>query len=230
MPATIETTTTEFETVADLLDRLGGDVPPERIRLVPTPGTATDADLVRLNENPLRTAVYELVDGTLVEKAKGYWEGLIAATLVQILRTWVDEHGAHAVNGTDGMIRLTGRTTRIPDVPAVSRSQFPNVEPPERPNPDLYPNLAIEVLSRSSRPGEMRRKHEDYFSAGASLVWGIDPPKRTIAVYTSPDEYTTLSEDDSIDGAPVFPGFSITLREILTRAKPGPSSADSENA
>ena len=38
------------ETVADLLEALRplGDIPPKRIRLHPTPGTATEEDLLRV--------------------------------------------------------------------------------------------------------------------------------------------------------------------------------------
>ncbi len=39
------TATAPPETVADLLDRLGR-IPPERIRMQPPPGTATEADVL----------------------------------------------------------------------------------------------------------------------------------------------------------------------------------------
>ena len=58
-------------TMADLHQRLGG-IPLERILARPCPGTATEADVVRLNETENRLA--ELVDGVLVEKAIGFYE------------------------------------------------------------------------------------------------------------------------------------------------------------
>ena len=48
-------------------------VPPERIRLTPPPGTATEEDLERAPK-----PVCELIDGVLVEKAMGTRESLIA--------------------------------------------------------------------------------------------------------------------------------------------------------
>ena len=51
-------------TVADLLGQLGG-VPPDRVRLVPSPGTATEKDMLAVAARTGR--VYELVDGVLVE-------------------------------------------------------------------------------------------------------------------------------------------------------------------
>ena len=45
----------------------------------------TERDLVRHNESKLKTAICELVDGTLVEKAMGWNESEIAALIVYAL-------------------------------------------------------------------------------------------------------------------------------------------------
>ena len=58
--------------VADLLEHLA--VPAKRIRLDPRPGDATEKDAL---ENKL----CELIDGTLVEKAMGFKESLLAIAL-----------------------------------------------------------------------------------------------------------------------------------------------------
>src|SRR5580698_1867194 len=65
-----------------------GDVPLERIIIDPPPGTATEADLLRLVERDKRLC--ELIDGTLVEKPMGFWEGQIAAQLIIILGNFVN--------------------------------------------------------------------------------------------------------------------------------------------
>ena len=49
-----------------------GNIPAFRVRLQPPTGTATEKDLVRYNESKLKTAICELVEGTLVEKAMGW--------------------------------------------------------------------------------------------------------------------------------------------------------------
>ncbi len=66
-PATV-TTPVSFETVADVLERLGGS-PPQRIRLKPPPGTATERDVIAIHDRENRLC--ELVDGILVEKVMG---------------------------------------------------------------------------------------------------------------------------------------------------------------
>ena len=55
-----------------------------RKRHDPAPGTATEDDLLRINEAEER--LYELVDGTLVEKVMGYAEGFLALLSHQELR------------------------------------------------------------------------------------------------------------------------------------------------
>jgi hypothetical protein len=52
-----------IETVADLLESLG-DIPPERIRMRPLPGTATEDDVLAVHASEKRLC--ELVDGVLV--------------------------------------------------------------------------------------------------------------------------------------------------------------------
>lgn len=69
---------TGFITAAEMQDQLGG-IPLERIRMVPPPRLATEEDLLRLLDSENR--ICELVDGTLVEKTKGYFESRLAVIL-----------------------------------------------------------------------------------------------------------------------------------------------------
>src|ERR1700727_356976 len=72
-----------------------GDVPLERIIVDPPPGTATEADLLRLVERDKRLC--ELIDGTLVEKPMGFWEGQIAAQLIGMLVNFVNPRGLGSI-------------------------------------------------------------------------------------------------------------------------------------
>ena len=83
------------------------------------------------------------------------------------------------------------------------------------PIPAVAPDLAVEVLSEGNTEGEMRRKLQDYFTAGVRLVWYIDPRTRTAAVYTSPEQCTVLGENDMLTGGDVLPGFELPLRELF---------------
>ena len=84
--SSVATSSPTIETLADLLDRLGG-VPPDRIRFHPYPGTATEEDVLARPGGVKRLC--ELVDGVLVEKAMGYYESLLAAVLIGFLRDYL---------------------------------------------------------------------------------------------------------------------------------------------
>jgi hypothetical protein len=90
-------------TVAELLEALG-DIPPERVRLQPHPGTATEADVLEIHAREKRLC--ELVDGTLVEKPTGYDESRLAVEIVFILVGFLHQHDLGTVAGEAGMMRL----------------------------------------------------------------------------------------------------------------------------
>src|SRR5690349_16486995 len=110
-------------TVADLMTRFGA-MPLERIRFAPFPGTATEEDLVGLNER--KEGLYELVDGILVEKVMGASESFLAAVLIRILGGWAAQRRLGAVLGADGLVRLAPGLVRIPDVSFVAWDRLPN--------------------------------------------------------------------------------------------------------
>jgi Uma2 family endonuclease len=204
-----------IETLADLLERLGG-VPPERIRLHPAPGTATEADLL---VDPLgQKRNCELVDGVLVEKPMGYYESLLAMILIQWLRNFLDESDLGITLGEAGPLRLAPGLVRLPDVSFISWDRFPNRVLPAQPIPDLAPHLAVEVLSEGNTEAEMERKLREYFAAGVRLVWYVEPETRIVRVYTDPTEVRILREDDTLDGGAVLPGFHLPIRDWFRRA------------
>jgi Uma2 family endonuclease len=212
---TLVTARPAIDTLADLVERLGG-VPLERIRAHPAPGTATEEDvLVRPNGEK---RLCELVDGVLVEKPMGYYEALLAGILIHLLHVHLEQHDLGIVLGADGTLRLMPGLVRLPDVAFISWGRFPNRELPAEPIPDLVPDLAVEVLSKTNTDAEMERKLHEYFAAGVHLVWYLDPEGRTARVYTSPTDVRLLQEDDTLEGGDVLPGFQLPIREWFDRA------------
>ena len=210
--ATVTTPSQEIVTLADLIDQLGG-IPAKRIRFRPAPGTATEADVIAVEAREHRLC--ELVDGVLVEKPLGYLESLLAVELSRLIKNFVLPENLGLVSGPDGMVRLFPGLVRIPDVAFASWDRFPDRKVPKEPIPDLAPDLAIDVLSESNTEAEMSRKVGEYFSAGVSLVWLVDPEARTVAVYSSPDQVTVLNETDTLNGGAVLAGFSLALRDLF---------------
>jgi Uma2 family endonuclease len=204
--------TRPIKTLADLMIRLGG-VPPERVLVHPYPGTATVQDVIDIEakENKL----CELVEGVLVEKAVGYIESALAVFLGGLLHAFVVPRNLGIVTEPDGTVELMAGLVRIPDIAFTSWDRLPGRRIPATPVPRLAPNLAVEVLSRSNTPGEMAVKRQEYFSTGVELVWEIDPRARTVVVYTSPAQATTLRPGDTLDGGTVLPGFALPMQELF---------------
>jgi Uma2 family endonuclease len=199
-------------TLEDLIKRLG-KIPLSRVLMDPLPGHATEADLIEAERRYDR--LYELVDGTLVEKAVGFHEALLATALIELLRRIVIPRNLGVVTGPDGMVRLFPGLVRGPDVAYASWDRFPGRKLPKEPIPDLAPDLAIEVLSKSNTRAEMKRKRGEYFAAGVLLVWEIDRMLRIVSVYTPDGAVTVLKESQRLDGGEILPGFTLELSELF---------------
>ncbi len=119
------------------------------------------------------------------------------------------------VAGEAGMMNVAAGLVRIPDVSFIAWDRIPGRKVPKEPIPNLVPNLAVEVLSKSNTPAEMKRKRREYFKAGVALMWIVDPEARTITVYTSPRNPKTLTETQTLDGGNVLPGFTLSLRDLF---------------
>ena len=200
-------------TLTDLAERFG-PMPPARILLDPPPGTATAKDVLAIHRREKRLC--ELVDGVLVEKAMGYEESILALEIGALLRAFVRPRRLGVIAGEGGMLRLAKDLVRIPDISFIARSRLPGGKPPSEPMPGLAPNLAVEVLSKSNTEREMSRKLHDYFNAGVELVWFVDPPTRTVKVFTSPSKATLLKGAQLLSGGTVLRGFKVKVADIFS--------------
>jgi Uma2 family endonuclease len=219
MSATL-TTAHRIPTIADLLSRLG-DIPPDRVRSEPPPGTATEADVIRFSEKD--DTLYELVDGTLVEKAMGWGETELESWLFGFLANHLREHDLGKAYVGTGMIRLGKGKVRGPDLTVLLWDHVPTDEENAKyPIARTVPDLVVEVISRSNTPKEMARKRKEYFTAGTTLVWQVYPKARTVEVYTSPGRFKTFGIDDTLDGGTVMPDFRLPVRTLFSPpTKPG---------
>jgi Uma2 family endonuclease len=157
----------------------------------------------------------------LVEKAVGYWESRLASVLSYFIERFLETNNLGATAGADGMLKLDAGLVRTPDLSFIAWEQFPDRRTPDAPLPDAYPDLAVEVLSRSNTRREMQRKRREYFAAGTRLVWQADPDKRVVDVYTEPETFTRLDESQSVEGGDVLPGFTLSIRKWFERAERG---------
>ncbi|QDT66012.1 Uma2 family endonuclease [Calycomorphotria hydatis] len=203
------------ENVAELVEQLG-NIPLERILMHPLPGTATEEDLLSYDGSD---KLVELVDGVLVEKgAMAYLESLLAVYLIEVLSPYVRKNRLGAVSAGDGDMRMVERNVRKPDVGFAIRTKFPDGRVSDDPIADFGPDLAVEILSRSNTPKEMQKKRAEYFASGCRLVWEVNFPKRIVNVYHDVEQFSTLTEEDTLSGEEVIPGFELSIRKWFEEA------------
>jgi len=158
----------------------------------------------------------ELVKGVVVvREPPGYQHGRVAANLAYELLAFVKrtESGKVLVGDAGFTLARGPDTVRGPDVAFVRRDRIPDPEP--RGFAEFGPDLVIEVRSPGDRPGELLAKVADWLNAGSQLVWVIDPARRQAHVYRADGTESLVSDQESLDGAAVLPGFRCPLATIL---------------
>ncbi len=150
----------------------------------------------------------------------GWYESNIVIVLGYFIQRYLESNNIGMLLGTDGTLEILSDLVRAADVSFIRWEQFPGGKLPKEPIPELVPDLAAEVLSKSNTPAEMKRKRREYFEAGVTLVWIIDPKTRTANVYAAPEEPTFIDCDGVLSGGDVLPGFTLALAELFARAEP----------
>jgi Uma2 family endonuclease len=145
--------------------------------------------------------------------------GAVSARLLAALGQHVYTHALGALFTAEAgfILERDPDTLLCPDVAFVSRERLPagGLEPRFL---ELAPDLAVEVLTPSSRAGEMRVKVADYLRLGVCAVWVVDPARRTVRVHSRAGRRTSavpLTEDDLLDGGDVVPGFKCRIAELF---------------
>lgn len=160
---------------------------------------------------------YELAKGELKRMSlTGDEHGSITMDLAFALYQYVKLHNLGRVYAAETGFKLESDpdTVRAPDIAFVRRER---IEASGRVQGyrSGAPDLAVEVLSPGNRKREMKEKVEEYFAAGARLVWIVNPKSKTVTVHRSATDSVTLVEKDILDGGEVVPGFQISVSEIF---------------
>ncbi len=98
-------------------------------------------------------------------------------------------------------------TVRGSDICFYSHARWPESEIGDG-LPPVPPDLAVEVVSPTNRPGTLLRKVGEYLDVGVLLVWVVYPRQRRVAVYRPNEEMPTYCKDDEfLENFPELPGF-----------------------
>ena len=80
---------------------------------------------------------------------------------------------------------------------------------------NAIPNIAIEVLSPSNTVKEMDSKRELYFEYNVEQCWFVDCEKKTIAVWSTPQDCHIYEHKDTINMTAILPDLEIKVSEVF---------------
>jgi Uma2 family endonuclease len=184
-----------------------------------TTTTTTRATLADLGRTAGKA---ELIEGRIVPiMSTGLRPNLVAGRIYRSLAEYADTTG-QGVALTDNMgfavAELpSGRESFSPDA-AYFLGPFSTQDMRFLQGP---PTFAFEVRSENdygpAAEAEMAAKRADYFQAGTSVVWDVDPVARCVHVYRAgtPDRPTTLVPGQEADAEPAVPGWRVGVDWIF---------------
>ena len=159
-----------------------------------------------------RDRLFELVNGEIVEKVVTQKHGGIAAFFATEFSLYLRQNRIGRVGVEVGHRAPNDyENYRSPDVSVTRDLDKPVTEVGAVP---YMPDLAVEIKSPDDTYKGMREKARYYLSKGTVMVWLVFPEKRLVEVYTADDEQI-LTENDTLSGGDVLPGFSLAVRQIF---------------
>jgi len=164
----------------------------------------------------------ELIGGRIVSyMATGFKPSQVAGNIYSELRSHVKQIRA-------GIVSTGNQGFAVPELASGRESFSPDVAyytGPLPANPMKFiagaPTFAVEVRSENdygkSAEREIVAKRDDYFAAGTSVVWDVDPVAEWIHVYRAadPGRPTTYRRGDLAEAEPALPGWRVSVAEIF---------------
>jgi Uma2 family endonuclease len=155
--------------------------------------------------------LFELIDGKAYPVVSNNRSSRIAAFILTSINSFVIANQLGYVTGADGGYVVSGQRY-IPDVAFMSKTRQP------KPSDEAYnskaPDLAVEVLSPTDNPANVRIKISNYTYAGTT-VWIVDPDNDTVEIYATNQPAVRLTKKDTISGGNVLPNFQLPVKDIF---------------
>lgn len=163
----------------------------------------------------------ELIEGRVkLMSPTGFGHGAHELELGYLLTHYVRQHSlGMVVSGEVGfLIARRPDTVLAPDVAFVTKDRLDAVGFTEKYFPEA-PALAVEVVSPGDTADEVDEKARQWLAAGAKAVWVVYSRGRTVAVYRSLDNIRVLTEEQTLSGEEVVPGFSVKVADLFLHAR-----------
>ena len=174
----------------------------------------TAEELLEMPDDGFR---YELVRGELVKMPPaGHMSSFREMLIGSHLTVYVRENRLGRAYGASGGFRLESDpdTVLAPDAAFVRQERVEAVGDGDGYFPGA-PDLAVEVISPSDRYTEVDEKVAEWLAAGTSMVVVVNPRNRTVRVHRPTTDSVLLTEEDTLDGGDVVPGWEMPVADIF---------------
>jgi Uma2 family endonuclease len=164
--------------------------------------------------------LYEVVDGRFVEKSTGVYENWLAGVIFGEINRYAEANpiGRSVIQMIFDLRPRVDRERR-PDVAFISLERWERGRGVPRAHSwTVIPDLAVKIISLTTKTYEVVEKLEEYFDVGVRRVWVVYPRQTKIYDYSSTTAVRILAPGDELDGGQVLPGFRLSVTDLFEKA------------
>jgi Uma2 family endonuclease len=162
----------------------------------------------------------ELVDGELVRQNRGWNSSWVGGRLHFFLCCFCEQNPIGKVVPADGSYQCfpdAPEKVRKPDASFIRRDRLPKPEDREG-HCRVAPDIAAEVISPHDLYSDVEVKVDEYLSANVQLVWVVNPRTKSVRVHRADGSVSDLTEQDTLNGESVMPGFECLVANLFRDA------------
>jgi Uma2 family endonuclease len=157
--------------------------------------------------------LYEFIAGEIFEVPSNPYSSEIAGEILFQIKLFLRENKIDGhVTGESGGYEVSGERY-APDVAYIASEKQKHLPYKQGYNANP-PDLAVEVVSPNDSERKLSIKVANYLAA-AVVVWVVRPDEKEVEIYIPNQPVQILTIDDTIDGSPVLPGFSLAVKAIF---------------
>lgn len=174
----------------------------------------TADDLLKLHDDGVRG---ELIRGVFCKNVSaGVDHGKYVINLAVALGGFIKSRRLGSLMGSDSGVMLENDpdTIREPDLAFISSKRLP-LGSSVPGYSEVVPDLVVEIASPSDSRRAVNDKARMWQSHGVRLVWAAYPDTRSVDVHSEDGSIITLTENDTLDGRNVLPGFTCPVSDIF---------------
>ncbi len=163
------------------------------------------------------TSIYELINGNIVRRSSPHSiHQIIQFNLMRLLGNYIVEKKLGQLMDAPMDVIFDDDNATQPDVFFIKKEREKIIEM----NGPVWgaPDLVIEVISEGTAKNDRIFKKELYERCGVSEYWIVDPPSKSIEVYTLDNQHYTLLDFFEIEGklkSKLLADLDMDLKEVF---------------